>query len=819
MADPITIESFEVAGFRAYLKPQTFPLGTKKHCKSLVVYAPNATGKSSLIDAFEFFFSENGSLERLGKRVSPTQAGPKAMEHVSAKSKRVPGRVSFKFRQGKERFENDRFLANSGERPGAAQRVADAIKLPFVIRGYDLRKFVMDSALDRYVEMGAWFALDPILNIQQSLQALRRSIRTKSETSGQIDGRLLDLRNQTDEKVTEWDETKVCEWFNSNVLASLDPELSLESLSETDPTFIAIVEAEKKEQEHLGLAAINRLITDVKAIQGEDDEKGLIGVFETSVNSFDEAIRRKSEERNVASQAIFNDIWENANSLFNNQDIQMESCPVCDTKFEDTPHGSCDGVKVSVQTQLSTLSKYRAAEKAADRAAKDAQDSNRKLITAIDKLRTGLNEGGFTVGEEIPDYLTKVETWSLNDPTPNPVDIISKLKKTNSSLKNTKSAIILKQGDNTYAIACDHARRLIRLKADVEAILRTKKHLGTLLDGLTSQTEIVEDQINRHVLSLLSGLESEVNRLYLKMQRPVDPDPSPIKFWLSPDRSKNQRQVRLAIDFAPNQKEVAPTGYLSDSQIHSVAIALRLAAIRAFNRNAPIIVLDDVVTSYDADHRKNIAATIAEELDGFQVVLVTHDEQFFLLLKDHLSESEFEFQRITQIDPDFGPVFSNYRTPDEVIDNKLSQRQSAGEEIRKVEEEWLLKICREFVVDVAIRPIDQPFHFNRSELASALSSFLNEKRILPPKIAGFRNGFLTSLQTGVVENFASHFSDNPNRSGSFGDEKARWDEFREFRGLFRCSKCGHSRFKRPHTIKNPLCNKCDTPFEFPDSAH
>ena len=40
------------------------------------------------------------------------------------------------------------------------------------------------------------------------------------------------------------------------------------------------------------------------------------------------------------------------------------------------------------------------------------------------------------------------------------------------------------------------------------------------------------------------------------------------------------------------------------------ALALRLAAIRMFNSEAPIVVLDDVVTSYDADHRKTIAGAL-----------------------------------------------------------------------------------------------------------------------------------------------------------------------------------------------------------------
>ena len=349
----------------------------------------------------------------------------------------------------------------------------------------------------------------------------------------------------------------------------------------------------------------------------------------------------------------------------------------------------------------------------------------------------------------------------------------------------------------------------------METIVRTKAHLAQLHRHLTDQIQIIEDRINDHIQTLLAGLQEEVSRLYQKMQQPVDPDPSKIGFWISPDPTKNQQQVRLAVDFAPNRKNVAPTGYLSDSQIHSVAIALRLAAIRMFNTSAPIIVLDDIVTSYDADHRKNIASTIAEELAGFQIVLVTHDEQFFLLLKDHLPDSEFEFRRITQIDPGYGPVFSNYQTPDRVVDRKLAKGESAGEEIRKIEEEWLLRICREFVVDVSIRPVDRPFQYDRSELATALQRFLKDRKISPPQVPGITNQFLTSLSQGQVENFASHFSDNPNRWGSSGDERTRWEEFKYFRGMFVCTNCGKDRFKRPKGMDQPVCRSCETKFDFP----
>ena len=81
----VMIEKLELQGFRAYLKPQTLTLASGKTPLSLAIFAPNAKGKSSLVDSFEYYFSEDATLKRLGKRASQTHAGPTAIAHVEAK--------------------------------------------------------------------------------------------------------------------------------------------------------------------------------------------------------------------------------------------------------------------------------------------------------------------------------------------------------------------------------------------------------------------------------------------------------------------------------------------------------------------------------------------------------------------------------------------------------------------------------------------------------------------------------------------------------------------------------------------------------------
>ena len=820
MTTPITIESFDVEGFRAYLKPQSFPLRKDNKPASLAVFAPNAKGKSSLVDAFEYYFSEDATLQRLGQRASQTQAGPTALEHVKAVAEGVTPRVGFKFRQGSCTFENARPIANGKNIPDGALRVLSAIKVPFVIRGYELRSFVDASAEGRYQEMSSWFSLDPLLSIQRNLRPLLRRVKSKADSQAEINERHLDVNRITADVVSKWDEPRICEWFNTQFLAKLDTSLSIAEISETDSGYLVLAKRKEDEEKLVGVASLKMLIAQIEALSisvtaNDEHQPSLVVSFERSVSELDGAVIKETAERNKASESVFYEVWNKAHSLFEMEDHDFGSCPVCDTEFQSTPYGSRDGVRLSINTKLATLTAYRTAENALRKAKQGVSDNNKSLKSASEILRTGLVDADYEAhANPVADYLAALNLWSTGMPSPSSADLLQALGSTLKLLVDARDRLVNQQGENTYARAHNIAGELIQVKSHLDRINRTKAEFQKLYTELTNQATTIEKAIVEHTQGLISNLESDVDALYKKLQGAGKEEPPLIRFQLAGDNVSNQQQVRLVIDFADNRIGVSPSGYLSDSQIHTVALALRLVAIRTFNTGAPFIVLDDVVTSYDADHRKTIASTLAEEFEGFQIVLVTLDEQFFNLLRDHLPAAKWTFSRIIHIDPAVGPVFTNHQTSDNLIQRKLDDESSAGEEIRKAEEEWLLTICRDFGAEVVIRAIERPYIYDRGELAIALAKFLNSKSLVPPKVPGISNSFLNSLQQGYVENFASHFSDNPYMSYSSGDEKTRWKEFQYFRDLFVCPSCNGKRFKRPKELSKPVCNKCEIQFEF-----
>src|ERR1700737_4818100 len=113
MADPYFLQSLGLSGFRAYLQPKALDF-SKKRCPA--IFAPNDSGKSSVIDALEFMFSEDGTLERLGQRTGNNQAGPMALAHNLAEEG-----IFFACTNGI--FSHDRYLYRSAAGANSDSRI------------------------------------------------------------------------------------------------------------------------------------------------------------------------------------------------------------------------------------------------------------------------------------------------------------------------------------------------------------------------------------------------------------------------------------------------------------------------------------------------------------------------------------------------------------------------------------------------------------------------------------------------------------------------------------------------------------------------
>ncbi len=819
MADHYFIQSLGLVGFRAYLEPKTFDF-SKKRC--LAIFAPNGSGKSSVIDALEFMFSKDGTLERLGQRAINNQAGPVALAHNLAEEAKIASAVTIGVVSGKDAANGSR-SATGAKRPipAVATTVNACFAVPPIIRGHTLRTFVeIHTPEQRYADVANWLQLGPLVEVQKNIRALRTQVKAAAEDETALQRVNTELARETTQVVKTWDSAAVLTYATTSILAPLDPALVLAALAAGDPAFLELKARANAEENKIGIAGLRQIRNAAAALWAEEMDaesgqtvvSGAIPTFDAIVTTLSATESKETEERGKAASTVFQALWTAAEPLFAEGVPAPDVCPVCATPVADTAAGSAESIRDHIAKHLEELADYAAAKKALDEAKAVATRAHTQLVAALPGLIGLLGDGEAALKTGLIAYHAGIAGWP-HGAVPASADMGAAIAKLLTTLDQAIADIESKQGDHTYIKAKAKIDRLLELQTERDLALRTRDELGKLSDALAAQATMISAEIRKKLQALLDKLQTPMNDIYKLIQ---GAGATPIRLELPAEDDTNQQRLNLLIDFAKNRMGVQPGGYLSDSQIHSVALALRMAAIKQFNVGAPIIALDDIVTSYDANHRRTIAGLIAAMFGDCQILITTHDERFFNYLKDQLETEAWHFTRIIGLDPAYGPRFADHKVSDEMIEARWADGQPAANEMRQAEEEWLLGICRGFGVSVRIRPLEKAYSYERSELAVALAGFLKDAKLKPALVPGVNNRFLASLVKGEIENFGSHFQDGPYGDGSIGDEKARWEEFKTFRGQFACKKCNRTKFQRPLTLKKPVCahGGCEAQFEF-----
>ncbi|MDX6497764.1 MAG: hypothetical protein QOG23_1024 [Blastocatellia bacterium] len=766
-------------------------------------------------------FSPDGTLERLGLRANDNQAGVAALAHNLAVDKGIDPFVFMRFKRGDLKPEALRNAAGpTRSRPAVAETVNSCFTVDPLICGHSLRGFVeKQTAQERYELVARWLQLGPLVDVQNNLRALRQYAKAAAEDQASLTRVDRQIARKTASAVTTWDEDAVVTHANV-ILAPLDETLAIKSLDGVDPVFITVQNRAKSEERQVGLEGL-RQIRRAAAVLYEQKEgpegigtitSGLLSEFEAAEGAQVKAREAEVAARRATANAMFDELWKIAQPLFAEGSLAIDLCPICSTPLTDSVAGSAKGVRQHIASHRAELAEYAESKTALDNAISTVTRVHARLVTALKVLPPLLSDPYAATKAALATYSDACDKWD-GSAIPDAATLRTTLDQLTTALDADIAEIDARQGENTYRKALNKLEELIELKDERELAVHTLDELGKLSRELNLQAAFISGEIRKKVQELLNTLQSPIKDIYRKIQGATA---APIRLELPSEDDTTQQRLSLVVDFAANRPGVQPSGYLSDSQIHSLALALRLAAIKRFNTGAPIIALDDIVTSYDADHRRAIAALLASEFTDFQIIITTHDERFFIYLKDQLGDRNRRFTRIIRLDTEFGPRFVDHRVSDAMIESRWHDGELAANEMRQAEEEWLLQVCRDFGVNVRMRTVERAHSYERGELADALASFLRDQGLTPPMVPGVNNRFLTSLQLGAVENFGSHFQDAPYGDGSKGDEQSRWAEFRFFRERFACPKCRKKRFKRPNQLRKPVCAKegCEAQFEF-----
>lgn len=799
------IDRIVLDGVRAYNDRQEIVLSDTTPKKNLVIFAQNGLGKSSIVDALEYFFSDDGVIERFGKINSDTKAGRDSIVHVDAAAQGRTGRVELVLRPA--------FEGLSRPVRSKASKIPDPISLlrsfrvvnPLV-RGHELRAFIEEKTTQgRYVELAQWMGATRLTELQADLRRLATLLRSEVEQERDRLVPTTAVREITGETIPEYSNAAVLRMIGTFVREIPNCEIVIETLSEDDEGYrrlrqlsVDVGDANRKEVlDHL-IELAQRLSRELDAALAAAAARGVAN-----------AEARRLESMIVSSDLL---VLQQA-SLKYLQSTSDDICPICGTQFSKSPFGSRDEVFKRIQDAVERASAYTAATKT-------AAESLSRLSALLDGLRHGVEELVRIVPAVTMAALTETErplTAEIPEPLAVTAHDLNQIRDAVSSLKHRAEAFRANFEQDASERITRAAQRVARLLVLHRGVTEQKKicsRLESLIAATEASIDAASQATTRYVNDVVDELEDDVNDLYRGMLAGVSDVPR-IRLEAG-EALKDTRALAILADFRPSVPGVKPQGYFSDSQLHMLALAIRLAAVRRFNSNFPFIVLDDVISSFDVDRRTALAAVLRDKCQDLQILVLTCDDRFFRILKDQLPSREWTFKRIVRLDPNRGPQFEDHRIADDVIETKLAANQSAANDMRQLYEEWLNDVVRQFRLQLPVPPISAPYDYSRQDMADALLAYLKKTKGFDLAAEGFTQADIDALKTASVLNFGSHGQANPNASTSVGDERAWWDIFKRFRALFSCPFCHGTKFERPYGDDFPRCakKKCAEKFTF-----
>ena len=219
--------------------------------------------------------------------------------------------------------------------------------------------------------------------------------------------------------------------------------------------------------------------------------------------------------------------------------------------------------------------------------------------------------------------------------------------------------------------------------------------------------------------------------------------------------------LRLAIEFLNKAHQCNPRAFLSDGHLDSLGLCIYLATVRMFNEPGSLLILDDVLTSVDKEHRHRVADLLLEDFQDFQMIVTTHDERWFDILRDKViargDQKGWKFSRIARWTVEKGPESATFEgTWDWIQANVVGDAyRELGGSLRLVLEDFLKRVASK--IELRVRFNVEGRHTAGDFLHAGIDKEIRDRLVSKDSdIAGVKRDLQRVFGTGDLINFLSH---------------------------------------------------------------
>ncbi len=710
--------------------------------QSLLMYGDNGTGKSSLADAIEWYFT--GDIELLAK-----EGRDHAVRHLGA-SKTQKTLV--------EIGTNGKLGGSCTPKSPNEAAIEAASRETFLLRGRTIADFVDKSkgekwsALQRLLGLGA---IDELrTDLQKARSELKRSRDDATAKVKQVAAAVVAQKVEPEKTKVDAALAKLAKACGFEPQDTIEGYAKLDLLSLLDPAKVSVSSAG---------AVKAALLAEVDAVELEFDTAALEAWNETIGSELGDPT-----QVDVLAAA----------ARFVEANPETKQCPVCDKKV------AAETLKKKIATTLAELEEHSTRFSEAETAADNAADALSQAHKERARWRTKAKELGVEL-PAIPDGARAVRSAIAARRAIDVgevsafVDAVGEWDTKARTLLSSQSAEPESPSMRNQAIELGQLLVAAKQWSDASASEHQAKRAYERADAVF---ELCQSEQRKYVQTVLEQISSEVARLFERLH------PDTGKIGSVAVETWGDKGIELAVDFY-GQRQRPLHGVLSESYMNSVAIVLFLAMARTFNERLNFLVLDDVVNSFDVTHRGRLGDLLIEEFQDWQLVVLTHDRYFFEQVRRKVKG--WSAYQVLGWSYDRGPSLREHRGATDVdAAFELLEAGSIGDAARRGRrglEHVLKELCEGLEVPLPYRRGNDNEFREIGQLLNGLRRLLKDDARGKTFLASI-DGRLRALEADAqaVMNAEAHASD---AGPSAGEVRSTLERVRDFDVLWTCTKC------------------------------
>lgn len=779
------VKSFEIGGFRGIRRNINLDLSSGK---SVLIYGDNGSGKSSLADAFEWFYYDKVK-HLISEEID--NKGITALRNTFL-SDEEDAYFELKYSDSKYDSKRSLFLKKSkltSEYSNTSQDFKDylsaSLKENLILRYKDLLRFILSSKTDKLNEISQIIGFSEVSKIKSVLKKAAGDLKKELKIKDYENHRGIKQRQIMDQiGQSIFDDNQYL-----NAVSELIKPLNLSIEIKDDASINNVLEQLKKPEDK---EAVEQQLSYEKAIESLSNFKTSFDNIYSSNKSLYERCQQIAKDRDKLKKISLEPLLSQGFSILEKRLYEDDRCPLC------LQNKSREELIDELRKRLEELAIVK---KEKDAAIEEKNTTQRFIQVALTEIENALKEKSLRLDEnaalreKIEQIKAKVTNasekirktdFSEIEQVSKPEDFISldiiAFQNLISVLANKKSKIITGKKDD---IAFTVYSKVFSVRQFYDEIKSMKRASDVLTQQQQSLELIYNEFVNKQREGLCSFLESisrDMNDLYLFMNGSENVS----EIELIP-MDEDDEFVGITLQFKFHGKpESPPHKYLSESHLNCLGICLFLASVKAFNKLNKFIIFDDVISSFDTNHRARFARLLIEKFSDYQISLLTHEKDWFDFISSMVKGKNWLIKKV-RWDHDNGACIEEPLIDlKSRIENKIKISDSAelGNIIRKYLERLLKDSCFNLEVKVKFLFNEHNEYRMSNELLSELKGKLKDRKSeLKDKPVFDRLN--ASMFLG---NRTSHDSTYTER---IDDLKMFYGDVLELEGLFRCSQCNN----------------------------